>query len=101
MQELKRRQNDLMTPASNHVKIRQVRRRIQMNVDIDFTVEIESQLIRKAAAANIDIGPGLDRFSGLDWMSADEKQQCVLIAVTESRTKDEIDRLVAALSSNR
>ena len=57
--------------------------------------------IRKAAAANIDIGPALDRFSGLDWMSLEEKRQCVLIAVTESRTKDEIDRLVAALSSDR
>lgn len=54
--------------------------------------------IRKAAAAGIDIGPGLNTFSGLDWLSAEERDQCLLIAVTESRTKDQIDSLVAALS---
>jgi len=56
--------------------------------------------IRKAAAADIDIGPALSRFSDLDWISQDERDQYLLIAVTESRTKDEIDRLVAALSDH-
>ena len=56
--------------------------------------------IRKAAAANIDIGPALNRFSGFDWLSTEEREQSVLIAVTESRTKDEIDRLVTALAAH-
>lgn len=56
--------------------------------------------IRKAAEQNIDIGPALNRMSGLGWLSADDREQGVIVAVTESRTKDEIDRLVAAISSN-
>lgn len=56
--------------------------------------------IRKAAEENIDIGPALSRVSGLDWMPADARDQSVIVAVTEARTKDEIDHLVAALSSN-
>jgi glycine dehydrogenase subunit 1 len=56
--------------------------------------------IRKAAAANIDIGPALNRLSGLDWLSQDDKDQCLLVAVTESKTKDDIDRLIAALSGH-
>ena len=54
--------------------------------------------IRKAAAAGIDIGPALNRLPGLDSLSAEDKEKSLLIAVTESRTKDEIDRLVTALS---
>lgn len=54
--------------------------------------------IRKASAANIDIGPALHRLPGMDWLSTEEREQSVIIAVTESRTKDEIDRLVTALS---
>lgn len=55
--------------------------------------------IRKAAAAGIDIGPSLSRMPGLTWLSDVEREQCFLVAVTESRTKDEIDRLVAALGT--
>ena len=55
--------------------------------------------IRRAAAANIDIGPALDHIPGLDWLSKEDRDQSVLIAVTESRTKDEIDRLVTALAA--
>ena len=54
--------------------------------------------IRRAAAANIDIGPALSRLPGSDWMTSEERDQSLLIAVTESRTKDDIDRLVTALS---
>jgi glycine dehydrogenase subunit 1 len=54
--------------------------------------------IRKAAAAGIDVGPALGRIPGLDWLSEDDRAQGLLVAVTESRTKDEIDRLVAALA---
>ncbi len=54
--------------------------------------------IRKAAAAGIDIGPMLRRFPILNWLPHEVRDQCLLVAVTESRTKDEIDRLVAALA---
>jgi len=53
--------------------------------------------IRKAAAAEVDIGPMLSRFPILNWLPEEARTQCLLVAVTESRTKDEIDRLVAAL----
>jgi glycine dehydrogenase subunit 1 len=55
--------------------------------------------IRKAAASNIDIGPALNRQPGFDGLSSEVRDQSLLIAVTESRTKDEIDRLVTALSA--
>ncbi|WP_437185371.1 aminomethyl-transferring glycine dehydrogenase subunit GcvPA [Planctomicrobium sp. SH668] len=51
------------------------------------------ELIEKAAKAGFDIGPELSRLSGLPAELGDG----VLVAVTEARTKDEIDRLVAAL----
>ena len=54
--------------------------------------------IRKAAAAGVDIGPMLSRFPILNWLPPEVRDQCLLVAVTESRTKDEIDRLVAALA---
>ena len=54
--------------------------------------------IRKAAAAGVDIGPTLSRFPNLNWLPQEVRDQCLLVAVTESRTKDEIDRLVAALT---
>jgi glycine dehydrogenase subunit 1 len=54
--------------------------------------------IRKAAAVGIDIGPALSRLPALGWLPESDREQCLLVAVTESRTKDEIDRLVAALS---
>ncbi len=54
--------------------------------------------IRKAAAAGVDVGPMLSRFPILHWLPQEVREQCLLVAVTESRTKDEIDRLVAALA---
>lgn len=56
--------------------------------------------IRKAAAANIDIGPSLGHFRSVPGVSAVDQNQCLLMAVTESRTKDEIDRLVTALAGH-
>jgi glycine dehydrogenase subunit 1 len=53
--------------------------------------------IRKAAAAGIDVGPGLSRLPLMPGMTDEDREQCLLVAVTESRTKDDIDRLVAAL----
>ena len=60
-----------------------------------------NEAIRKAAAAGIDIGPSLDRFSGLDWLPAADRDRLLLIAVTESRSKAEIDKLVTALSDGK
>ncbi len=54
--------------------------------------------IRKAAAAGVDIGPMLSRFPILNWLPQEVRDQCLLVAVTESRTKYEIDQLVAALA---
>jgi glycine dehydrogenase subunit 1 len=54
--------------------------------------------IRKAAAAGIDIGPALSRLPAMEGVSEADRDQCLLVAVTESRTKAEIDRLVIALS---
>lgn len=54
--------------------------------------------IRHAASAGIDIGPALSRLPGMDWLSQEDREQCLLIAVTESRTKAEIDWLVESLS---
>jgi len=54
--------------------------------------------VRKAAAAGIDIGPTLSRMPELSWLPEDERDQCLIVAVTESRTREEIDQLVAALA---
>lgn len=53
-----------------------------------------SRKVALAREAGFEIGPGLDRYpaSGLPTRS-----DCFLVAVTERRTRDEIDRLVAAL----
>ncbi|MBM4075774.1 MAG: aminomethyl-transferring glycine dehydrogenase subunit GcvPA, partial [Planctomycetes bacterium] len=69
----------------------------------EFVVRFKSGVdlaIRKAAAAGFDIGPALNRFPNLNWLPQDVRDESVLIAVTESRTRDEIDGLVAALSRN-
>lgn len=54
--------------------------------------------IRKAASAGVDIGPALDRMPGMEWLTKEDREQSVIVAVTESRTREEIDQLVAALS---
>ncbi len=54
-----------------------------------------SDLIKKAASAGFDIGPELTRFPQMP----EGTDAGVLVAVTETRTKDEIDRLVAALKA--
>jgi glycine dehydrogenase subunit 1 len=48
------------------------------------------KLISKARTAGFDLGPNLGRYG--------DSQKALLIAVTERRTRAEIDRLVAALS---
>jgi glycine dehydrogenase subunit 1 len=51
------------------------------------------EVIAKAAAAGFDIGPELKRFSGL----GNDVDNGILIAVTEARTREEIDALVQSL----
>jgi glycine dehydrogenase subunit 1 len=50
-----------------------------------------------ARRAGFDVGPGLSRFPWCAGLSESERQQGLLVAVTECRTKDEIDRLAEAL----
>ncbi len=52
-----------------------------------------SEFIEQASTAGFDIGPELSRFSNIPSAAQDG----ILVAVTETRTKDEIDGLVAAL----
>jgi glycine dehydrogenase subunit 1 len=65
----------------------------------EFTVRCRGDAARKLAlarGAGFDIGPALSRYpaSGLP-----TKFDCFLVAVTERRTRSEIDRLAAALQS--
>ncbi len=55
-------------------------------------------VLTKARAAGFDIGPELSRFSPISGISAQETDHSLLIAVTECRTKSQIDGLVSALS---
>lgn len=54
-------------------------------------------LLRKARQAGFDLGPELSRFEWTDETGAD--QTGVLVAITEQRTREEIDRLVTALKA--
>jgi len=53
----------------------------------------------KAQAAGFDIGPCLNRMPAIAGMSDTDRDRAFLVAVTECRTKDEIDRLATALST--
>ena len=62
----------------------------------EFVLKVEgsvSDVVARAQQAGFDLGPDLQIFSGL----SSEHAQGLLVAVTESRTKAEIDGLVAAL----
>ncbi|MFN0054350.1 MAG: aminomethyl-transferring glycine dehydrogenase subunit GcvPA [Planctomycetales bacterium] len=52
------------------------------------------RVIRKARQAGFDLGPELSRW---EEVGIDRSDECLLVAVTERRTRDEIDRLAAAL----
>jgi glycine dehydrogenase subunit 1 len=52
-------------------------------------------ILKKARAAGFDIGPDLKRFRNSGVSSA---ENCLLIAVTEQRSRTEIDKLAEALS---
>ncbi len=64
----------------------------------EFTVRCKGgvdKVLKKAAAAGFDIGPELSRFT---WANGDKLAEGLLIAVTEKRTRADIDRLVKALA---
>ena len=63
----------------------------------EFTLRVKggaTPFIEKAAAAGFDIGPEFERFPNI----GQNAREGVLVAVTESRTKHEIDALVQAVS---
>lgn len=65
----------------------------------EFVLQVQGDVtavVRKAQAAGFDIGPELEPLPGVP---ADVARQCLLVAVTEARSKAEIDALVAALAS--
>lgn len=55
-----------------------------------------ASVLRKAEAAGFDIGPEFSRFT---WGHGEAFQDGLLIAVTEKRSRAEIDRLVSALKA--
>lgn len=50
-----------------------------------------------ARQAGFDLGPNLTRLDGWTTLSSVDREQCLLVAVTECRSRAEIDQLVAAL----
>ena len=64
----------------------------------EFTVRCKGgveKVLKKAVAAGFDIGPELSRFT---WSEGETLSEGLLIAVTEKRTRADIDRLVKALA---
>jgi glycine dehydrogenase subunit 1 len=55
-----------------------------------------SAAVERARTAGFDIGPALDRYPAANGSAHSD---CVLVAVTERRTREEIDSLVEALQS--
>lgn len=51
----------------------------------------------QARRAGFDLGPSLTRLSGWTSIPTELRDKCLLVAVTECRTGEEIDRLAAAL----
>ena len=57
-----------------------------------------SELLRKARRAGFDPGPSLNGLAGMKQSGVVRPDQGLLIAVTEKRTREEIDRLAAVLA---
>ena len=58
-----------------------------------------TELIDRAATAGFDLGPALGRFPRLRESLGEAADQALLVAVTEQRTREEIDRLVESLAA--
>ncbi|MFP6704160.1 MAG: aminomethyl-transferring glycine dehydrogenase subunit GcvPA [Planctomycetaceae bacterium] len=68
----------------------------------EFTLKCQgdaTEWIDRAAAAGFDLGPDLARFPRLRESLGDDADQTLLVAVTEQRTREEIDRLVRSFAS--
>ena len=63
------------------------------------TERIPAELCQAAIAAGFQIGPSFDRFTNPGAVPNAAVPQGLMIAVTEKRTREEIDRLVATLDS--
>jgi glycine dehydrogenase subunit 1 len=67
----------------------------------EFAVRIvggSDTAVARAARAGIDVGPALSRFPKFSGLSAEEQSQGLLVAVTECRSRADIDRLCQALA---
>ncbi len=68
----------------------------------EFTIRCRGgaeNLIDRAATAGFDLGPALGRFPRLGKSLGDAAEETLLIAVTEQRTREEIDCLVDTLAT--
>jgi len=68
----------------------------------EFTLRCDGSLeevLRKARDAGFDLGPELKRFPALGGVVNKKLTRGLLVAVTEKRTREEIDRLVSALGN--
>ena len=67
----------------------------------EFTIRCKGgvePILKRAAAAGFDIGPELSRFK---WSDGEKLSEGLLVAVTEKRTRADIDRLAQALAKSR
>ncbi|GIS58198.1 MAG: hypothetical protein CM1200mP2_04230 [Planctomycetaceae bacterium] len=68
----------------------------------EFTLRVQgdaTEVINRAAEAGFDLGPALGRFPRLRESLGEAADQTLLVAVTEQRTREEIDRLVESLAA--
>ncbi|MBW3542571.1 MAG: glycine dehydrogenase, partial [Planctomycetes bacterium] len=66
----------------------------------EFALRVEGDagdFLARARRAGFDLGPRLDRFASLSAAGIEQPGRVLLVAVTEQRTREEIDRLVAVL----
>lgn len=68
----------------------------------EFLLDCEAgaeKVAAKARAAGFDVGPVLSRVGTVPGLPPELAERGLLVAVTELRTRDEIDRLAEALAS--
>lgn len=66
----------------------------------EFAIVVKdvTRTLEAAQAAGFHVGPTLQQFPAIPGVEASRQKSALLVAVTELRTRDEIDRLVAALA---
>lgn len=68
----------------------------------EFTIRCRGgvdTVLKQARGAGFDLGPAVSRFAAAGDPTLRRLEDALLVAVTEKRTRDEIDRLVAALKA--